>query len=127
MDNQWQTISAKNKRRMLGAVKRTIKSMGKDVIKRSPVDTGRFKENWNAAINAPNLAIDLASGSGLTEMANKMKIGDTFFFTNNLAYALRLEFGHSGQAPQGMVRLAVAKFPFTVNKIAAEFIARPNL
>jgi len=125
MSSQWDNISTQNKKKMLGAVKRVVKSIGKDIIKRSPVDTGKFKANWNAALNAPDLSIDRQSGAGLTEVANRIKIGDAFFFTNNLAYALRLEFGHSDQAPNGMVRLAVAKFPFTVNKIAAEFISRP--
>jgi hypothetical protein len=125
MTSQWSTISTKNKAKMLGAVKKTVKAIGKDVIKNSPVDTGRFKGNWNAALNAPNLAIDLSSGAGLTEIANKIKIGDVFFFTNNLPYALRLEFGWSDQSPNGMVRLAVAKFPFTVNKITTAFINKP--
>jgi hypothetical protein len=125
MASQWDLISTKNKRKMLGVVKKTIKSIGKDVIKGSPIDTGRFKGNWNAALNAPDLSIDRKSGAGLTEIANKIKIGDTFFFTNNLPYALRLEFGWSNQAPNGVVRLAIAKFPFTVNKITTAFINRP--
>lgn len=127
MPSQWQNISTKNKRRMLGAVKRTVKSIGKDIIKRSPVDTGRFKENWNAALNQPDLSTDRQEGAGLIPVANKLKIGDKFFFTNNLAYALRLEFGHSDQAPNGMVRLAIAKFPFTVDKIATKFLSNPVL
>jgi hypothetical protein len=125
MASQWQNISTNNKRKMLGVVKRTVKSIAKDVVKNSPVDTGRFKENWNSALNEPDLSIDKASGAGFIPVANKIKIGDKFFFTNNLAYALRLEFGHSDQAPMGMVRLAVAKFPMTVNKIATEFISNP--
>ncbi len=123
MASQWKNISNKNKKKMLGAVKKTIKLIGKDVIKKSPVDTGRFKSNWNSSLNAPDLTIDLQSGAGLTEVASKLKVGDVFYFTNNLPYALALEFGHSNQAPQGMVRLAVAKFPLTADKVTSEFTA----
>lgn len=125
MASQWQDISSNNKRKMLGAVKRTVKSIGKDVIKKSPIDTRLFIESWNASLNVPDLSIDRNAGAGLIPVANKMKIGDVFFFTNNQPYALRLEFGWSDQAPNGMVRLAVAKFPQTVNKVASKFISRP--
>lgn len=125
MASQWAKISTKNKRKMLGAVKRTTKSIAKDIVKASPIDTTRFVSNWNAALNTPDLTIDKKSGGGFIDIINKMKIGDEFFFTNNLPYALRLEFGWSDQAPSGMVRLAVAKFPFTVNRITTAFINRP--
>lgn len=125
MASQWAKISTKNKAKMLGAVKRTTKSIGKDVIKNSPIDTRQFIESWNASLNQPDLSKGKSSGAGLIPTVNKMKIGDIFFFTNNEPYALRLEFGWSDQAPNGMVRLAVAKFPFTVNKITTSFINRP--
>lgn len=122
MTSQWSKISTKNKGKMLGAVKRTTKKMAKDVVSRSPVDTGRFKSNWNAALNSPDISIDKTEGGGFTSVINSLKIGDKFYFTNNLPYALRLEYGWSDQAPGGMVRLAIAEFPFTVNKITAQFI-----
>jgi hypothetical protein len=43
------------------------------------------------------------------------------FLTNNLPYALRLEYGWSkNQAPAGMVGLAVAEFQSIVRDAAAE-------
>ncbi len=125
MASQWSKISTKNKRKMLGAVKRTTKSIGKDIIKGSPIDTRQFIESWNSSLNVPDLSIGGSANAGLLPVVNKMKIGDVFYFTNNQPYALRLEFGWSDQAPNGMVRLAVAKFPFTVAKITTEFINRP--
>lgn len=122
--SQWRNISAKNKNKMLTAVKNTTESIAKDIVKNSPIDTGRFKSNWNAALNAPDLQIDQGAGGGFTSVINKMKIGDVFFFTNNLPYAKRLEFGWSNQAPSGMVRLALAKFPFTVNKVTSALLLK---
>tara|TARA_R110002096_G_scaffold379758_2_gene573754 strand:- start:4227 stop:4613 length:387 start_codon:yes stop_codon:yes gene_type:complete len=125
MASQWADISTKNKAKMLGAARRTIKSIAKDTVAGSPIDTGRFKSNWNASLGSPDLAIDKTEGGGFIPVANKLRIGDIFYFVNNLPYALRLEFGYSDQAPSGMVRLAIAKFPFTVNKITTAFINRP--
>lgn len=124
MTSQWGKISTKNKNKMLTTVKNTTKSIAKDIVKNSPIDTGRFKSNWNAALNAPDLQIDQGAGGGFTGVINKMKIGDVFFFTNNLPYAKRLEFGWSNQAPNGMVRLALAKFPFTVNKVTSALLLK---
>jgi hypothetical protein len=33
-----------------------------------------------------------------------------YYITNNLPYAERLEYGWSGQAPSGMIRLSLAEF-----------------
>lgn len=125
MASQWANISTKNKANMLGVAKKTIKSISKDVVVHAPVDTSLFKSTLYAALNTPYLSITVDSGHGITEIANKLKIGDVYYFTSNQPYALRLEFGWSNQAPNGMFRLAIAKFPFTVNKITTTFINRP--
>ena len=36
--------------------------------------------------------------------------GDVFLLTNNLEYIQGLEYGRSGQAPQGMVRVTLEQF-----------------
>ena len=36
--------------------------------------------------------------------------GQMAYIINNLPYAIPLEFGHSTQAPGGMVRVTVARF-----------------
>ena len=115
MPSQWGAIASRNKAKLLKVAVATSKAMAKKVIKRSPVDTGRFKGNWNSSINAPDLTMDRGSGGGSTEVANRLKIGDTFYFVNNLHYALRLEFGWSNQAPMGMIRLTVAEYRDTVD------------
>lgn len=87
------------------------------VIMMSPVDTGRFRGNWQVAIGGPasgTLETTDKSGSAtLSEAQTKalsMKVGDVIYMVNNLPYALRLEYGHSGQAPSGMVRIVAAQF-----------------
>lgn len=108
-------------------VRGTLIDLAQKVIVRSPVDTGRFRNNWNSSINTPNSATTTtadASGSKAKSQAvntiKKMDMGSTFYMTNNLPYAKRLEFGYSDQAPNGMVRITVAEFQNAINREAAK-------
>jgi hypothetical protein len=88
-----------------------------NVIMMSPVDTGRFRGNWQAAIGDipggtveavdPNGTVVIAKVQGVTA---GMEPGDVIYMANNLPYAQRLEDGHSRQAPAGMVKLTVQRF-----------------
>jgi len=97
--------------------------MSTRILRRSPVDSGRFKGNWFASINSANIATNGGldpSGAGAISAAKaitlQLKNSQTFYFTNNLPYAYRLEYeGWSKQAPMGMVRLTVAEFKTIVN------------
>lgn len=90
-------------------------SFTRRVIRETPVDTGRLRGNWQSALNVPKddqLQVQDVSGSGSISNAentlNKLKLGNIFWFTNNLPYARRIEEGWSQQAPQGMLRRNVA-------------------
>lgn len=78
---------------------------------------GRFRGNWMFSIGSPdNTATDEVDPSGrkstarIVDGAIEFKAGDTAYITNSLPYAIPLEFGHSQQAPGGMVRITVARF-----------------
>lgn len=109
MANQWAKISKGIKDRGLQLAKNSFKSAGKQIIKRSPVDTGKFKGSWVTAIGAP-IESSESSGNELLPVANTLKIGDMIFFTNSLPYNFRLEYGWSNQAPMGMVRVTLANW-----------------
>lgn len=87
---------------------------------RSPVDTGRFRGNWQISQGSPAAGTKNTTdptGTIATQEAIKalsIPMGGVVFFTNNLPYARRLEFGYSRQAPQGMVRLSVREFSAAV-------------
>lgn len=92
------------------------------VIQKSPVDTGRFKGNWQVAIGSiPGGTLEINDKDGgatiaqATATALGLKAGDIIYLVNNLAYARKLEFGWSKQAPAGMVRLTVSEFGAVVN------------
>jgi len=110
------------------------------VVKRTPVDTGRLKGNWNASQNV----VDLTTSAGANaargqEQANKagaMEPGGVVFFANSLPYARVVEYGEypnppkkgkgktvggfSKRSPQGMVRVSAAEFDDYVRKAIGE-------
>ena len=84
------------------------------VIEMSPVDTGRFRANWNCSIGSADLSTSASTDQSKavadatrTPLEWKPLEGKSLFLTNSLPYAQRLEEGYSGQAPQGMVRLSI--------------------
>lgn len=103
------------------AVKETLQG----IILDTPVDTGQLRGNWQATLGSPSNkdltgTLDPTGTSTVAkaELAlSKFKLDKhtgkltTLFLTNNLPYATRIEFGHySSKAPQGMVRINLAKF-----------------
>lgn len=97
------------------------------IIKASPVDTGRFRGNWQTTGVTPATGLiagvdptgNKAVNSAATFITNATG-WDTFTLTNNLPYAERLEYGWSKQAPVGMVRVNIARFQQLINEEAAK-------
>jgi hypothetical protein len=98
-----------------------------EVIMMSPVDTGRFRGNWQVAIGTiPNgtLEIDDKEGTATLTKAQAealgLKAGQTIFLINNLPYARALEYGLSQQAPGGMIRLTVQRWKPIVEAVGRQ-------
>lgn len=97
------------------------------IIKASPVDTGRFRGNWQTTGVTPATGLiagvdptgNKAVNSAATFITNAPGWG-TFTLTNNLPYAERLEYGWSKQAPTGIVRVNVIRFQQLINEEAAK-------
>ncbi|WP_145568893.1 hypothetical protein [Yersinia mollaretii] len=88
---------------------------------------GRFRGNWQVGLDVqpegetgridPNGNITMAVGNYMLE---QFKVGTkAIYFTNNVPYAYRLEFGHSSQAPNGMIRI-------TAEEAAKYFVEAAN-
>jgi hypothetical protein len=106
-------------------VRKVALEMFSRVIQKSPVDTGRFKGNWQVAIGSiPDGTLQLDDKAGTATMAKvtavalQLEAGQVIYLVNNLPYAQALEYGHSKQAPQGMVRLTIAEFNAAVERAA---------
>lgn len=81
------------------------------VIKMTPVKTGRAKGNWQCTIGSPADTQNWQSDSEGAMIANvPNEAGHKVYLTNNLPYIQKLEYGHSTQAPSGMVRVSIDRF-----------------
>lgn len=113
--NAFVTKAKANQEQVIRAVSLRIHAR---LVQMSPVLTGRFRGNWQVGFNTPPQGtLDVYDKSGDETIARgalvieQFKVGMTaVYFTNNLPYAYRLEFGHSQQAPGGMVRITAAEF-----------------
>ncbi|WP_054898924.1 MULTISPECIES: HK97 gp10 family phage protein [Pseudomonas] len=99
------------------SLREVIIEIGNSLIRMSPVDTGRFRGNWQFTIEAPAAgtlsALDPTGAEATARIAGEsilFRAGTTAFIVNNLPYAIPLEYGHSDQAPGGMVRITQARF-----------------
>lgn len=117
MSQTVEQAAEKLNQRMDKLVRGTLIGMTSKIIERSPVDTGRFRANWQLSIGYP--AVTEVSGTdksgakakrNAAQTINSTKVGRIFYLTNNLPYAEMLEFGWSKQAPFGMVRRTLAEY-----------------
>lgn len=108
------------------APRKVFLEIGSAIVQKSPVLSGRFRANWNFALNSPNFGTsettDKAGSvalAGLQSGVVTYRLGDTMYFTNALPYSRRLEYDSwSKQAPSGMVRVTVVEFTQYFRKVA---------
>lgn len=96
-----------------------VLKIGNSVVTLSPVDTGRFKGNWQLSIDtgtsASILRYDQEGTATLADMAKKVNTftaGQIAYIQNHVLYGQDLEQGYSPQArdPDGMVMVTEVKF-----------------
>lgn len=90
------------------------------VVMRTPVRTGSLRASWRAAVGQPDMSkvthdnpnSPLAPPSfPLTSIPPYSKV----YISNSHKYVLPIEYGWSGQAPQGMVRVTLASLGIGMN------------
>jgi len=120
-------------------IKGTLFSITGNIIKRTPVGNsslwkgkapagyvgGTLRGAWAASIGAPVLksAISVkpdkngvATQKAVKVIIDSLELGEIFYMTNNMAYAHRVEFGWSTQAPAGMLRVSVSEANQAIKK-----------
>ncbi len=133
--SQISKFSDKTSDKMYKVVRNSFEELGNRILRYSPVGDatfwegpkpkgytgGRFRANWQASVNRPatgeveSTNSSLASGS-ITNAA-KVKRARSYYLMNNLPYSVRLEEGHSRQAREGIVKLAVAEWESIVKQV----------
>lgn len=113
-------LAAKVGKDMETVVRKSTFDVWRAVVVRSPVDTGRFKGNWNASFGSPDTSTTFSTdaGRGALEAARALTlpVGGVTYFSNGLPYASKLEYGYSQQAPAGMVRVTAQEFSDYVSR-----------
>jgi hypothetical protein len=104
-------------------VKKIVFDVFTKIVWRTPVDTGRCRASWGierskvGSDQAPDgMKVDPQTATGIArEQLQKLNVPSqelgrsVWWIYNNLPYAVALEYGHSRQAPSGMVRIALAE------------------
>lgn len=102
------------------------------LVRRTPVDIGRARANWNVGVGAPDRSTDPEATSSdvaakraeaRRKIMSSFEAGKSVFLTNGLPYISELEDGHSDQAPQGMIKVTARELEPLTRRVAAE-IAR---
>ena len=110
-------------------VRKLVLEIYSRVVLRSPVDSGRFRANWQVGNGSIDYTVtnntDVSGASAISKAAlelSSMNInGQTIFVSNSLSYSQRLEFdGWSKQAPAGMIRVTLAELSSITSKVAFE-------
>lgn len=95
-----------------------------NVITETPFDTTAAQGNWQASVGEPKTSIldrkgvDAAIADVMANVPDEA--GSVVYLSNNLPYIQKLEYGHSDQAPQGMVRVNAVQWPQIVEHEAAK-------
>jgi hypothetical protein len=115
---------------MAWIIRETAIALHSYVVDLTPVLSGRAAANWQLTVGRPMLSeVDYsgtprsARGYAKREVdRGQLRItgDDEIYIWNNLPYIVRLEYGWSKQAPEGMVRKATAEFPYIVERKANE-------
>ena len=111
--NPPQNIALKILQESESHLKKVTTEMLQGVITASPVMDGTFRGNHRVSIDnedktADQSVNDLSGTQTLAEGTKeilKAKLGNVVYLQNNLPYAVRLENGHSKQAPLGIYSL----------------------
>lgn len=93
-------------------VKKIVGTIFRAAVKLSPVYTGAFRASWRVSYNivrddvtAGRTPVNPIRGASF-RWPKGFKLGDDVIISNSQPYALLLEYGHSLQAPFGVLRLA---------------------
>ena len=119
------------KRNLNDTVRGVVLELGTRIVQRSPVDTGKFRGNWQLTVGGPDIrtnepfdkqALGSAPSAGTFDRwkgeIGAATIGSTFYITNSLPYARKLEYeGWSSQAPAGMVRVTVVEYGQIIQQV----------
>lgn len=84
----------------------------RNVIAKTPEDTGMARMNWHCTLNVVDESHDAPAKKGRIAQKSEVPpctLGDVYHITNALPYINRLDHGWSKDAPEGMTKPAMEK------------------
>ncbi len=104
--------------RFVRVKKRAAFGLFSAVVLETPVDKGVLRNNWFVELDSASTATtenaDPSGAAALQRMQSTIEgVNElnSVFLTNNLPYAIPIEYdGYSAKAPEGMVRVNVARW-----------------
>ena len=120
-------------------IRQFIQDLFYEIVTTTPVDTGFARGSWYVGINDTDIEHQLGISREAAKQQgvqidwslqlstsslniNSAKIGDKIYLMNNANYIMKLEYGASSQAPNGMVRVALSKIDSIAQAVAARII-----
>lgn len=115
--DRFNVIATRLERNTTQLVRDTIVEIGTNVVRRTPILSGKARRNWISQIgDTPSNTLEAPSTPmmgeteailGVYRMAAAYRTGDVAHITNNLPYIGRLNDGYSKQAPSMFVETAI--------------------
>ncbi len=79
-----------------------------EIVKLTPVDTGRARNNWHITADDPEYSTSFGTQPAQPDYNLDVKGFPTVYISNGLHYIGLLEEGKSKQAPDGISKVALA-------------------
>ena len=100
------------------AIRNVALGLTRDIIMDTPVDQGRLRANWQVSFDTPinsSLIDKDTTGNSTIDKAKSVVFGNAIgryiYIQNNLAYAVKIEYGGSPKkAKNGMVRINIKRW-----------------
>lgn len=102
-------------------VRRIALQVWQELVKRTPVDTGRARQGWVTNLDEPSEEAPPAGSYGQPAPPDlsRATIRNRVFIVNNVPYCIELDQGSSQKAPAGMVAVTMAQVQAEFEKIIA--------
>lgn len=109
------------RRHLEDACKALVLEIDKELLRVTPVDTGHARANWIPSVGTPHLeevggTSSATHDSGVSAVLSFKLGGGVLYISNVVPYIMRLNYGHSTQAPRLFIEASVDRAVIRIEK-----------